>query len=96
MEDKDPLRKWQNAVHVSSNAFEESLWNDCDEAAVDFVADGHGLPVMDLTGKSLACKKENRPDNLGDSNPHHKECKENKVDRAEHMKYSQAPPRRSE
>lgn len=36
------VKQRQDVVQVSSSEFDESLLNDCDEAAIDYVADQHG------------------------------------------------------
>lgn len=66
--------KWQNVVRVSSTELEEFLVNDCDEAAIDYLDDGRGPPVLELSGKSAARKEDGGPAKLGESNPHHKKC----------------------
>lgn len=38
-EDDCPMKQWQNVVRVAINNPEESLWNECDEAVVDYVED---------------------------------------------------------
>lgn len=53
MEDVLAKKQWQNAVRVSSTELEESMWNDSDEAAVDYVADGQGILVMDLNDENV-------------------------------------------
>lgn len=35
------MKQWQNVVQVCRSAFQKALWNDCDEAAVNLVADGY-------------------------------------------------------
>lgn len=48
-----PMKQWHNVIRVSRSELEETFLNDCDEDAVDYVADGHRPPVLDLTGKSV-------------------------------------------
>lgn len=51
------MKQWPNVVWVSSSDLEESLFKDCDEAAVDYVADRHGAAELDLSGRVYRVEK---------------------------------------
>lgn len=72
-DDVSPMQQWQNVVWVSSTGVEESLFCNCDEAAVDYVASGLETPVLYLTGERISFKKDAGPGSLSDSNPHYEE-----------------------
>lgn len=61
------------------------MWNDCDEATVNYVADVHGRPVLDLTGKHFAREEDEGQSDLGDSSPHHEKREVRKQDSAEEI-----------
>lgn len=68
------MEHWQNIVRVSNSKLEGSLLNVCKEAAVDYVADRDGMPMLDFAGKSVA--RNGDPDcwDLEDSSPHQEQC----------------------
>lgn len=53
-EDVFPIKKWKNVNRVSSSKLEDSFLHDCNEAAFDYVANGLGTAVLDLTGENVA------------------------------------------
>lgn len=85
------MKQWQMVLQVSSSELEKSLWNDCNEAAIDYLADGHRPLVLHLTGKSNARKENDGCGDLGDSNIHHKESKAREENSGEEIEESQPP-----
>lgn len=68
--------------------------NDYDETAVDYVADGHEPPIMDMTGESLAGEEYDDRGDLGNSNPHQVENGASEKDSVEEIAKYQPLPRR--
>lgn len=85
------MKKWQKVFRVSSSELEEPLLNDCDEAAVDFVACRHEPPVLELPGKSVAHEANNGIGFMGDSNRNQKGSKANGEDNAERIRTILSP-----
>lgn len=71
------------------------MLNDCDEATVEYVGDGHGLPVLDLTDENVASEKGDCCKDLCDSNAHQEGSEANEEDIAEQKEGSQPPLRPS-
>lgn len=69
------------------------MFNNCEEAALDYVLDGHGPPVLALTDRNVAREEKDGNCDLGDSNPHHEESEVKEEDSAEEIEESQPPPR---
>lgn len=67
------MNQFQNVVLVFSTELEESIFMESDEAAVDYVTDRHGPPVLNLTCESVACEEDDACGDLDDYNSHHKE-----------------------
>lgn len=77
-----PRSQCQNGVGVTSSVIERTLMNDFDEAVVEFVAEGHWMTVLDLTGPKIAREKEHGCRDLHDSNPHQEGSEANEEDNA--------------
>lgn len=68
----------QNVVWVYNSKLEESSVNDCNEFAVDYVADVHGRSVLELPDGSVVWEKGAGRSDLGDFISHHEESDGNK------------------
>lgn len=80
---------------VCSSQLQESLLNEWNEASVSYVLDGHGPPVLDLTGHSVTCEEDNGRGDPGEFYPHHEKSKAIEEDRAEEIEESHSPSRLS-
>lgn len=87
------MKQWQEVSQVSSSKLEESLLNDCNEDAVDIIADGHELLVLDWTGEGVVREEAYGCVELIESNPCHKESEVNGEDSVEEIEESHPPPR---
>lgn len=89
------VKQLQNVVQVSSSELDESLLNDCDESAGDYVADGQRMSVQDLVEESVAREEDAGRGNSNYWNQHHMESHVSEEDSAEEIQEAEPPSRRS-
>lgn len=90
------MEQRQNFVWVSSNKLEQSMLNDCNEASVNYVTHGKGIPVLNWTGASEVRREDADRGHSGDTSTNDEVSNVNEEDGQKEIEETQLPPRRSE